>query len=154
MSLLNKTTESKAIPVKHRFSDYDFFKSFDDFFNRRVGDYFYEGATTFSPLVNIVESKDAYFVEAELPGVKKEDIDVSMKEDYLVIKGEKKSFNEEKKEQYRRVERSHGSFYRTIALPSDIDKEQIDAQLKDGVLMISLKKSANLEQNEKKISIH
>ncbi len=153
MSLLNKSGESKNVPVKHRFSDNDIFKGFDDFFNRRLGD-FYEGGSSFSPMVNIDETKEAYHVEAELPGVKKEDIDVSIKDDYLVIKGEKKSFNEEKRDQYHRVERTHGSFYRTIALPGDIDKDQISAELKDGLLSIDIKKSANAQSSEKKISIH
>lgn len=152
MSLLNKSGESKNVPVKHRFSDTDIFKSFDDFFSRRFSDF--EGGAAFSPMVNIDETKDAYHVEAELPGVKKEDIDVSIKDDYLVIKGEKKSFNEEKKDQYHRVERSHGSFYRTIALPGDIDQENISAELKDGLLSIEIKKSDKVEKNEKKISIH
>lgn len=152
MSLLNKSGDSKNVPVKHRFSDTDLFKGFDDFFNRRLSD-FYEGGSAFSPMVNIDESKEAYHVEAELPGVKKEDIDVSIKDDYLVIKGEKKSFNEEKRDQYHRVERTHGSFYRTIALPGDIDKDQISAELKDGLLSIDIKKSANAQSSSKKISI-
>lgn len=152
MSILNKSGDSKNVPVKHRFSDTDIFKSFDDFFSRRFNDF--DGSSAFSPMVNIDETKDAYHVEAELPGVKKEDIDVSIKDDYLVIKGEKKSFNEEKKDQYHRIERSHGSFYRTIALPGDIDQEQISAELKDGLLFIEIKKSANVEKAEKKISIH
>lgn len=154
MSLLNKYNETKNVPAKHRFSDYDIFKSFDEFFNRRFGDFYEGSATSFSPLVNIDESKDAYHVEAELPGVKKEDVDISIKDEYLVIKGEKKSFHEEKKDQYHRVERSHGSFYRTIALPSDINKDQINAELKDGVLMIDIKKLANVPSTEKKIAIH
>lgn len=153
MSLLNKSGETKNVPAKHRFNDNEIFKSFDDFFNRKFSD-FYEGASSFSPTVNIDESKEGYHVEAELPGVKKEDVEVRIKDDYLVIKGEKRSFDEEKRDQYHRVERSHGSFYRTIALPSDIDAEQISAELKDGLLKIDIKKSRNAMVNEKKISIH
>jgi HSP20 family protein len=104
-------------------------------------------------MVNIEETEDAYHLEAELPGVKKEDVEVNVKDDYLVIKGEKKSFNEEKKDQYHRVERSHGSFYRTIALPGDIDKENIHAELKDGVLVVDIKKAENTSANERKITI-
>jgi HSP20 family protein len=94
-------------------------------------------------------------LEAELPGVKKEDLEINIKDDYLVIKGEKKSFNEEKKKgQLIKVERSFGSFYRTIALPSDIDKEQVNAELKDGLLHIEIKKSANQVSEQKKIPVH
>lgn len=153
MSLLNKSRSN--LPVKSYGSgDFDIFKQFNDFFNR--GSDFYDSSlTSLSPLVNIEETKEGYHVEAELPGVKKEDVEVSIKDDYLVIKGEKRSFNEEKKDQYHRVERSHGSFYRTIALPGDIDKDQINAELKDGVLNLDIMKSASKkDEATKKIPIH
>lgn len=150
MSLLKS---SNSLPVKSYKSDFDVFKNINDFFNRNGSD-FYDGSGTFSPLVNIQESKDGYHVEAEIPGVDKKDVEVNIKDDYLVIKGEKKSFNEEKKGQYHRIERSHGSFYRTIALPSDIDKEKINAELKDGILKIDIVKSHTKAEAEKKIAIH
>lgn len=152
--LTNKSNNgSRNLPSKsHRFSDTDIFKSFDDFFNQR-SDFYDSALTSFSPMVNIDETDDAYHVEAELPGVKKEDVDISLKDDYLVIKGEKKSFHEEKKNKYHRVERSHGSFYRTIALPGDIDQDKISAELKDGLLEIEIKKVANADNKEKKISV-
>ncbi len=149
------TKSNKNVPVRNyrHFGDSDIFKSFDDFFNRRGDDFYNSDLTAFSPMVNIEETEDAYHLEAELPGVKKEDVEVNVKDDYLVIKGEKKSFNEEKKDQYHRVERSHGSFYRTIALPGDIDKENIHAELKDGVLVVDIKKAENTSANERKITI-
>lgn len=153
MSLLNKSGETKNVPVKHRYNDTDLFKSFDDFFNRKLSEFYEGGASAFSPTVNIDETKEAYHVEAELPGVKKEDVEVSIKDDYLMIKGEKKSFHEEKKDQYHRVERSHGSFFRTIALPGDIDKDKVSAELRDGRLSIEIKKSTNGEALAKKIMI-
>lgn len=154
MSLLNKT---RNLPAKSYGSgDFDIFKQFNELFNRSAGADFYDSSlSSFSPVVNIKETKDSYHVEAEIPGVKKEDVEVSIKDDYLVIKGEKKSFNEDKREQYHRVERSHGSFYRTIALPSDIDKDKINAELKDGVLTVEIMKSeSKKEDSQKSIPIH
>lgn len=148
MNLLNRS--SRNLPAKS--GEYDVFKQFNDFFNR--GADFFDSGVSFSPVVNIEETKDGYHVEAEIPGVQKEDVEVSVKDDYLVIKGEKKSFDEEKRDQYHRVERSHGSFYRTIELPSDIDKENINAELKDGVLNIDIKKSDKKEESAKSIPIH
>jgi HSP20 family protein len=152
MNLFDKS--SRNLPAKQRWGDYDVFKQFDDFFSRRGDDFYDVGFTTFSPVVNIDESEDAYHLEAELPGVDKDDIEINVKDDYLVIKGEKNSFNEEKRDKYHRVERSHGSFYRTIALPGDIDKESINAELKNGVLSVEIKKAINRESSEKKITIH
>ncbi len=155
MNFLSKNSSNRNLSSKNRrMGDYDLLKNFDDFFNRGVEDYYDPSITTFLPLVNIEETADAYNVEAEIPGVKKEDIDVSVKDDYLVLKGEKKGFNEEKKDKYHRVERSFGSFYRTIALPSDIDKEKVNAVLKDGILHVQIKKSQNIDVSAKKITIH
>ncbi len=154
MSFLSKSS-GRNVPIKfNRAANYDVFKSFDDFFNQR-GDEFYDASgAAFSPMVNIEETENSYHVEAELPGVKKEDVDVSLKDDYLIIKGEKKSFSEEKKDQYRRIERSHGNFYRTIALPSDINKDEVNAELKDGLLLIDIKKSQAPVAFTKKIAVH
>jgi len=150
MSLL----KSSNLPAKSFKSDFDVFKNINDFFNRSNADFYDASSSDFSPLVNIEESEDGYHVEAEIPGVKKEDVEVHIKDDYLVIKGEKKSFNEDKRGQYHRIERSHGSFYRTIVLPSDIDKENIKAELKDGILKIDISKSQEVHDPEKKIAIH
>lgn len=155
MSFLTKYSSGKNVPVKgRRFADYDLLKSFDDLWNSRGEDFYDSSLSSFAPVVNIEETANAYFVEAELPGVKKEDVEVNIKDDYLIIKGEKKSFDEEKKDQYHRLERSHGSFYRTIALPSDIDKEKVNAELKDGILQVEIKKSDAPVVTEKKIPIH
>lgn len=103
--------------------------------------------------VNIQESKEGYHIEAELPGVKKEDVSVSMKGDYLIIKGDKRSFNEEKKDQYHRIERSHGNFYRAVQIPKDVDHGNINASLSDGVLRVDVMKSHAADNSEKKINI-
>lgn len=104
--------------------------------------------------LNIVESKEGYHIEAEVPGVKREDIDISINGDQLVVRGEKNSFNEENRANYHRIERSHGSFYRSIVLPKDVNHENINAALVDGVLKIDLMKSKSEEKGAKKISIN
>lgn len=116
----------------------DFFSLVDDLFKD------WSVAPTFSqklsPLMNIAETDNSYRIEAELPGVDKKDVSIEIHDNVLTVKGEKKGFNEEKKEQYHRVERSHGSFVRSVGLPSDIDAEKISAKLEDGVLHIEVAK--------------
>ena len=137
-----------------RADEYELLKYFDDVFNgRRAAKELDASLSSFAPMINIQESVEGYHVEAELPGVNKEDIEVNVKDDHLIIKGEKKSYNEERKEQYHRIERSHGSFYRAIALPSDIDKDKINAELKDGILKVDVMKSSAPMNSEKKIAI-
>lgn len=144
----------RNLPAKYYAnSDHDLAKYFDEFFNKKLFDNVEMGLSSFAPVVNIQESKEGYHVEAELPGLEKENVDVNIKDDYLIIKGEKRGYNEEKKDQYHRIERSHGSFYRAIALPSDIDKEKINAELKNGVLKIDIMKAVDVNAAERKIAI-
>lgn len=148
-------------PIKNpasSLSRYDVWKNFDDMMNSMWPfDARLESGNNelkaIAPRLNIQESKEGYHIEAELPGVARDQIDISVKDDMLIIKGEKKSFNEEKKDQYHRVERSHGSFYRAIGMPKDIDKERISAELVDGVLRIDVAKASLAENAERKISI-
>jgi len=76
-----------------------------------------------------------------------------MKDDFLVIRGDKKSYVEDKKEQYHRIERSHGSFYRAVQLPKDIDREKIHAELIDGVLKVDVMKYSSIPQDGKRIEV-
>lgn len=143
------------LPIQGRErSEYDLFKDIEDMFNRNVAGNLEFPVSKVPMSLNIQESKEGYHVEAELPGVKKEDIDVSMKGDYLIIKGDKKSFNEERKDQYHRIERSHGNFYRAVLIPKDVDHSNISASLNDGVLKIDVMKSYASDHSEKKININ
>jgi HSP20 family protein len=103
------------------------------------------------PAVDIFEKDDKFVVKAELPGMKDEDIDVSVTGDTLVIKGEKKTESEEKEADYYRCERTYGSFYRSIPLPATVDANKIEADFEDGVLEVSLHKSA--EVKPKKVAV-
>lgn len=92
------------------------------------------------PAMDICEDGDQVTVTAELPGIKPEDIDVEISGDRLIIKGEKKFEDEEKKDDYHRIERSYGSFIRSVILPGNADEEGVKAVCKDGVLTLTIPK--------------
>jgi len=104
-----------------------------------------------APAIEVFEKEDKFVVKAELPGMKEEDIDVSVVGDTLTIKGERKAESEVKEEDYYCCERSYGSFSRSIAVPSNVDAKKIEASFEDGVLDISLPKAP--EVKPKKIAV-
>ena len=101
------------------------------------GDFF----ESWSPSVDIHEEKDIVTVKAEMPGLKKEDIDVSLHENQLILSGEKKGEGERKENGMRRSECFYGRFHRSITLPYAVDSSKIQANYRDGVLTITLPKS-------------
>ncbi len=103
------------------------------------------------PVVDIYEQGDMLKIKAELPGMKEEDIDVSVSEGNLILKGEKKTESEIKEEDYYRCERTYGSFYRSIPMPSNIDSEKVEANYENGVLEVSIPKTA--ESKTKKVPV-
>ena len=119
------------------------FDMMDEFWRKPFGDI---GRFPFDveeyPSINIKEEDNEINVTAELPGVGPGDIDVKVSQGRLTIKGEKKFEDEEKKDNYHRIERSYGCFQRTIALPSDVDESKVTASYKDGVLSLNMPKSA------------
>ena len=104
-----------------------------------------------APAIEMFEKEDKFVVKAELPGMKEEDIDISVVGDTLTIKGERKAESEVKEEDYYCCERSYGSFSRSIALPSSVDAKKIEAGYEDGVLEVSLPKAP--EVKPKKIAV-
>ena len=128
---------------------------FDDFFNgfslmpwRGFG----ESPLAFSPQIDVVEDEKAIQVSAELPGMDERDIDVSISQGVLVIKGEKRKEKETRDKNYFRVERSFGTFRRSIPLPAEVDEGKVEAAFKKGVLTITLPKIA-AEKDRKRITI-
>jgi HSP20 family protein len=105
----------------------------------------------FSPSINLKEDEERYILEAELAGISRDDIDVSIKDHAIHLKGEKRTFNEDKKEDYHHVERTYGSFYRTIQLGTDADDEKISADFRDGLLTIEVEKHRGPEKGHRKI---
>lgn len=112
-----------------------------------------EGGGQLIPKLDIAETDNAYEVTADLPGVEEKDVDVSVAEGVLRIKGERKSEKEEKKKSYHRIERSFGRFERAIALPEGVDQDKIAATFKQGVLHVSLPKSTKAKDAAKKIEV-
>ena len=110
--------------------------------------------SSYSPRIDVSEDDKNIFIEAEIPGVKKGDINISLQDNILTIKGEKKSLNKEKKEKsYFRSERSYGSFTRSFTLPAEVNPDKVDAKFEDGILNITLTKIHPQPKKEKLIEI-
>ncbi len=125
----------------------DFLKGFAlEPFGKRTG-------AAFEPKVNVSESEKEIVVSAELPGMDDKDIDVSLSKNELTIQGEKKEEKEEKKESYYSMERSYGSFKRTLPLPCKVEDDKVEAQFKNGVLTITLPKAPEAIKETKKIDV-
>jgi HSP20 family protein len=129
-------------------------KTFDDFSRRSpLAGYFGDGAA--APKIDVSESKDGIEVTAELPGVDEKDIDLTLSNDVLTIRGEKKSERDEgdKERSWHLVERRYGAFTRTVTLPYQPDSDKVEAKFEKGVLRIRLPKPAEIAKKEKKIAI-
>jgi len=106
-----------------------------------------------SPSVDIFEEKNDVVVKAELPGMKKEDIDVTVTDDTISISGEKKKEEEIEKKNYHRWECSYGSFARTFTLPAEVQTDKVKAEFKNGVLEVRIPKTDAAIKKEKKVKI-
>lgn len=93
------------------------------------------------PAINIAEDADAYYVSAELPGVKSADLDLNVTANQLTLAGERKISDETEEARYHRREREAGRFSRAIGLPGDIDADNVKARLADGVLTVTISKA-------------
>jgi len=109
--------------------------------------------TAWRPSLEVHEEPDKFVVKAEIPGVKKEDVSITLLEDILTLKGERKLEQEEKKENYLLFERSYGSFDRTVQLPRPVKAEAVKAEYKDGILEIQLPKAEEEKTKEIKIVV-
>ncbi|HFU77365.1 MAG TPA: Hsp20/alpha crystallin family protein [Epsilonproteobacteria bacterium] len=112
-----------------------------------------ENVSSFVPMVNTREGEFAYHVELDLPGIKKEDIEITTEDNILTISGERKHKDEVKEDDYYRVESVYGKFSRSFTLPEKIDVENIHAESSDGVLEVIIPKLKVEESKPKKIEI-
>ncbi|QOR61581.1 Hsp20/alpha crystallin family protein [Sulfurovum sp. ST-21] len=108
---------------------------------------------SFIPAVNTREGEDAYHVELDLPGIKKEDIEITTEDNVLTISGERKYKDEVKEDDYYKVESRYGKFSRSFTLPEKIDVENIHAESKDGVLEVTIPKLKEEDNKPRKIEI-
>lgn len=105
------------------------------------------------PLVDMDENDEEIRITAELPGVDRENIEVSVTDDRVTIRGEKKGQQEKRERGHYRMERSYGSFQRSFELPCEVEPDRVDASFKDGVLTVTLPKSASARERIKKIPV-
>ncbi|MCA1491480.1 Hsp20/alpha crystallin family protein [Ensifer sp. NBAIM29] len=125
---------------------------FDDAFRGRFGGPSQRGSEAGSmimPDIDVSETENQVRICAELPGVREEDIDVSLNDDTLTIRGEKKFERKDDKENYHFMERSYGTFQRSLRLPYSVDPDKVEADFADGVLTVTLPKGAEQERSRK-----
>ncbi|MCB9799342.1 MAG: Hsp20/alpha crystallin family protein [Candidatus Omnitrophica bacterium] len=107
----------------------------------------------FNPAVEIDEEKDKFLVHTDLPGLKKEDLEISVKGNLLTIQGERKNKSEKRSEGYHYSECSYGSFSRSVELPAEVIADKVNATYKNGVLEIVLPKSENAQKKQIDIKV-
>ena len=126
-----------------------------DLFDRMVGNWtvpsLWSEERVVVPAFDISETEKEYVISGEIPGIEPKDLEVTLTDGILTVKGEKKQESEEKEENYHRVERHYGSFQRSFRLPENIHRDKLDASYKDGVLRLTLPKSE--ESEVKKIEV-
>ncbi len=109
--------------------------------------------SAWTPATDIAEHDDEYVVRLELPGVKKEDVKITMRENVLTIQGEKRQEKETGGESHHRVERVYGSFQRSFTLPTTVKADKIDAEYKDGVLNVTLPKAEEAKPKQIEVKV-
>jgi HSP20 family protein len=112
------------------------------------------GAGSWAPRVDIYETNDNYMVSADLPGVKKEDIEIALKDNTLTVRGEKKFEVKSDEDNYVRVDRKYGKFVRSFSLSDNVDAGKIKASYKDGVLEIKIPKRDEAATNPVKVEVN
>lgn len=127
-------------------------RDMDNFFQRFNRD-FGSGLEEFSPKVEIKEKAKGYVVCAEVPGMKEKDISVELRDNSLIIEGERRVEVNEEKDDYTSSEFSYGSFYRTIPLSEEVNGDTVKASYKDGILTVELEKVKESAHKSKKIPI-
>ena len=143
------------------------FRDMDDVFNRFVADtlrrfptYGGVGAGSdaqqgreWAPLADVSENDGEYIIKAELPEVRKEDVNVTVQDGVLTLTGERRQEQREDNERVHRIERFYGSFARRFALPENADEQGIRAECRDGVIVIRIPKQKQVEQQARQIQI-
>jgi HSP20 family protein len=151
--VLSKTTDH---PLSRIHSDID--KLFENFFQgfplspfRQEGESAWGGLIL--PQVDIGEGKKDYTIKVEVPGVDEKDIELTITDGTLLIRGEKRYEKEDHDKQYHRVERSYGAFQRMLSLPTDADESKIEAKFKNGVLTVTIAKNPDAKPPVRRIAI-
>jgi HSP20 family protein len=158
-SLVPWGRERRNVPVR-RENDNPFYslqrsinQVFDNFLFEGFGRSPFSLYASFSPRLDASETDKEFRITAELPGMDENDVEVSLSDNLLTLRGEKKDEKEDKRRDYYRMERSYGMFERTIPIPEGIDSNRVEASFKKGVLTVTLPKSAEFQKERKRIPI-
>jgi HSP20 family protein len=110
-------------------------------------------AASFTPAVDIYEDDKKVVLKLEVPGIEEKDLDVSVEKNTLTVKGQRKLEKEEKQENFHRVERRYGSFYRAFTLPNTVDTENVQASYNTGILKLELVKKPEAQPRQIKVTV-
>jgi len=110
-------------------------------------------ASSFVPAVDIYEDAQKVMLKLEVPGIDQKDLDVRVEDHTLTVKGERKFESEEKEENFHRIERRYGSFYRAFTLPNTVDTQDVTASYNSGVLKLELKKKPETQPKQIEIKV-
>ena len=113
-----------------------------------------EFSPTYHPKIDIYEDDKKIYFEAEVPGISKKDLNISVHDNVLTVTGEKKNVTEQKGKNFFRAERTYGSFTRSFTLPDEVNTEKIEAKFTDGILKIEIEKALPKKPEERVISIN
>jgi HSP20 family protein len=134
----------------------DWAQRWEDFFNRpflpTMRQFFPSTGQEWSPSIDVMEKENAYIIKAELPGVNEEDVEVSLTGDVMTISGEKEEESEEERTGYYYSESSYGSFSRSLTIPSNVNADNIEASYNNGVLEITLPKTAEAKPKRVRVT--
>jgi HSP20 family protein len=128
-------------------------RMFDGFFRGSVREDDAIQASAWMPAADVAEHEDTYEVRMEIPGVAKEDVRITIQENILTVRGEKKKEKETRGSRYHAVERSYGSFQRSFTLPSTVNADAIEAEYRDGILQMSLPKAEEARQKQIEVKV-
>jgi HSP20 family protein len=154
----NKSVAKSVWPSLHPITSME--KAFDRFFGRRwpslwsdtpTVDTLFEFEGLRMPSLDLIDRDNEIVVRAEIPGIEKKDIGISIADNVLTIKGQTSSENKEEKGDYYRHEISSSSFARSVSLPSNVDESKVTANLKDGILEVNLPKSESSKRKTIKV---
>jgi len=122
-------------------------------YGRAQGDGEPVSAAAFAPPVDIYEDEHKIVLKLEAPGLKQEDLDIQLENNTLTVRGERKFEKEEKEENFHRIERRYGSFYRAFTIPNTVSTENVQANYENGVLRVELQKRAEAKPKQIKVQI-
>jgi HSP20 family protein len=142
---LMKRPEERTLSPWHRL--------LDDVFDMRAGFDIPGFGTDWIPAVDVEETGENFLIRAEMPGLKKEDVKISLAENILTVSGEKKMETKTDERKYHRLERTYGSFQRSFSLPEPIKADKISAVFKDGILEVKVPKSEEAKPREIDIKV-